>query len=443
MSRAVFRDPTPGGDEAPALREQIVSTLLGVKNVPTEIQPFRLTLLDVEGGKSGVGLVLGKSDPIARLRLRPAKVVGSLASVVDVDIEPLISDLGRFKADFEGLAKHLRQTVSAEAWASLQDPMRRLSALPSSVPMAYFRQIVPGVTPTQGLVRTGFNCNQDCGLCWQGRDWGRYDGEQILTWIEDLAKAGARQLIISGGEPTLDSRLDEYIRHARARGFGAVMLETNAIQFSKKDLAVRLREAGLSECFVSFHSGDAATSDAITRAPGTHARTVLGVKALLDAGVVVRLNCVLTKEGLDHVGALPDFIHSTFGKHPKLDGLMFSQPALPFDPSLLSSILPDPAHLRAILPGMIDRAFAVGVRITGLDGTCGPPLCAFGADPRIASLRPISEKLTERIWLPACEGCAVRHACFGVRIGDVQRFGDACVAPLKTLPVRRLLGGMP
>lgn len=437
MAHVVFRDPVPGGDEAPGLRARIGLALLGVKALPTDLAEFRLTLLDIEGSKNGVGLVLGKSDPIARVRLKPRGadgLVGLGGGVVDVDVEPLISDLGRFRTDFDALAKKLRATVTADSWATATEAARGLGALPSSVPMAYFRQIVPGLSMLQGLVRTGFNCNQDCGICWQGRDWGRYEGTQTIRWIEDLAAAGARQLIISGGEPTLDSKLGEYIQAARSLGFRSVTLETNAIQFSKKDLAIRMKDAGLTDCFVSFHSGDAATSDAITRAPGTHARTVLGVKALLAADVPVQLNCVLTREGLDHVGALPDFIHHNFGNHPRLRGLMLSQPTVPFDQSLLPSILPDPTRLRAVLRTTIDRAFALGIKVIGLDGTCGPPLCAFGADRRITNLRPIAETVSERIWLPACDGCVVRPACFGVRIGDVKMFGDACVEPIRVLP---------
>jgi MoaA/NifB/PqqE/SkfB family radical SAM enzyme len=286
----------------------------------------------------------------------------------------------------------------------------------------------------QGLVRTGFNCNQDCGICWQDRTWGRFGGEQILTWIEDLRAAGARDLIISGGEPTLDRQLESYIRHARSLGFGAVTLETNAIQFSKGGLADRLRDAGLSDCFVSLHSGDATTSDAITRAPGTFVRTVAGIKALLAARIPVHLNCVMTREGIDHLAGVPDFVHAEFGRDPHLQSLMLSQPSDPFDKALLPTIVPDPARIRALLPGVIDRAFALGITVRGLDGPCGPPLCAFGADRRITGLTPVLEQLAGRTYLPPCQECAVRNACFGVRAADAEIFGDACVRPFAAPP---------
>ncbi|MBK9266026.1 MAG: radical SAM protein [Polyangiaceae bacterium] len=309
---------------------------------------------------------------------------------------------------------------------------RELARLPVSVPLGFFRQLVAGLDEPQGLVRTGFSCNQDCGMCWQGRDWGRYGAEQILRWIEDLRAAGATCLIISGGEPTLDPDLVRYVEHARALGFTNVTLETNAIQAAKPGHAERLAKAGVSQAFVSLHSGDPAISDAITRAPGTHERTVRGIHALLEANIPVVLNAVMTAEGIDHLASLPDFIHDTFGGHPLLSSLMISQPTEPFDRTLLPAIVPDPARARLALRKTIDRALALGITVQGLDGPCGPPLCAFGGDRRVIAGKPVPKMVDFRRHVPACERCVARSACFGVRHIEVELFGEACVSPLDT-----------
>jgi MoaA/NifB/PqqE/SkfB family radical SAM enzyme len=438
MAGVVFRDP-PGFDAKVAeLQLEIARTLVKAPTLPVALPAFDLTLLSVAASRSQIDLVIGKDSPIARLRLeRAPSEAGDDSSMarraVEVTVLGVHPDSRRFDRQLTAMAARLRAAITADKWRRARETAKLLAEMPVGVPLAFYRQIVPGVGEV-GLVRTGFNCNQNCGICWQDRDWGRFGPEQTLTWIEDLYAAGARTLIISGGEPTLDGKLESYIRHAREIGFRGVTLETNAIQFAKPGLARRLRDAGLGDCFVSLHSGDAATSDLITRAPGTFARTVAGIKALLEAQIPVRLNCVMTREGIEHLEGVPDFVHDTFGPHPSLHGLMLSQPTDPFDRSLLPSILPEPERLRAVLRRVIDRAFALGIPVSGLDGPCGPPLCAFGADRRITSLAAIPERLDGRTYLPACDGCAVRAACFGVRIGDVEMYGDACALPLAAVP---------
>lgn len=439
-----FRDPTPPDEEAHALRLKIAHALARAPRLPVDLPAFGLRLLSVSADAKGVSLELGPEHPVAALHVTrrrpepgaPVPLRRPGDAVVEVAVKALHPAARRHERELAVMAERLGRSITAERWEEALGYAKALRALPVGVPMEFFRQLVPGLREPGGLIRTGFRCNQDCGICWQSRDWGGFDGAQIMAWIEDLARAGVRSLIVSGGEPTLDPKLEQYLRHARASGITAITLETNAIQCARGGLAARLRDAGLTTAFVSLHSPDAAVSDAITRAPGTHARTVQGVHALLDAGVAVKLNAVMTQEGLGHLAGLPDFIHREFGRHGGLlRKLMLSYPTDPYDQSLIPAIVPEPAALRRALGETLERAFAVGLVPEGLDGPCGPPLCAFGADPRVTSLAPIPEELPFRQYLPACAGCAVRAACFGCRTADVALYGDACAAPLGAPPV--------
>ena len=435
----VFRDPTPPDDEARALRLKIAHILTRAPRLPIDLPAFGLRLLDVTADPKGISLQLGPEQPIAALRITrrradanaPVQLRRPGDAAVDVTVEEIHAVARRHERQLTVMAERLQRAITAAQWDEALGYARTLRTLPVGVPMYFFRQLVPGLREPGGLIRTGFRCNQDCGICWQSRDWGGFDSAHILGWIEDLAGAGVRSLIVSGGEPTLDPRLEQYLRHARALGITAITLETNAIQCARNDLATRLRDAGLTTAFVSLHSADATVSDAITRAPGTHARTVLGVHALLDAGVAVKLNAVMSAEGLDHLAALPEFIHREFGRHGNLlKKLMLSYPTDPFDQALIPAIVPEPVKLRRVLRETLERCFALGLVPEGLDGPCGPPLCAFGADPRVTSLAPIQEVLTFRQYLPACDGCAVRAACFGCRTADVALYGDTCAEPI-------------
>lgn len=433
----VFRDPTPIEDASRALALDIARVLVRARELPVALPAFGLTLLTVQADRRALELVVGVSAPAAALRFEQAKDLTSLGDApgsapVRASVRALHpATAARYQRQTEVMVERVRASLTPSRWGEAWALGRRLAELPVGVPLGFYRQLVAGVEPPEALVRTGFLCNQDCGICWQDRAWGRYDSAQVLRWIEDLHAAGARALILSGGEPTLDPALERYVRHARALGYGQVTLETNAILCARDGRAEALRDAGLTAAFVSLHAARAEVSDAITRAPGTHARTVRGVKALLSSGVPVKLNAVMTQEGLAELSALPDFVAAEFGAwRERLLGLMFSYPTQPWDPKLQRLISPDPTLLRAELRRAIDRALALGLAPHGLDGPCGPQLCAFGADPRVASLRPIPEPVDFRRKLPACDACAVRHACFGVRDADVALYGDACVAPV-------------
>ena len=422
-----FRDPPSVEAEAAAVKRKLAQALVNAPSLPVDLPAFGLALLDVNADKHHVELVLGKRDPIATLRLGWDKAAGKTT----VEVCQKIPAAERWSKAFEVMAARLVVATTKERWERTSAIAKELARLPVGVPLGFFRQIVAGVEPREGIVRTGFGCNQDCGMCWQGRDWGRYGPEQVLLWIEDLWAAGARSLIVSGGEPMLDPELFRYVERARALGFTGVTLETNAIQASKPGYASRLAKAGVTQAFVSLHSGDPAVSDAITRAPGTHERTVRGIRAMLDAGIPIALNAVMTAEGIDALGALPDFIHDTFGRHSGLLHLMISYPTMPFERALVRTIVPEPARLRAALREAIDRAFVLGIVVRGLDGPCGPALCAFDADERILSGKPIPGPVEFRRKVAACDRCAVQSACFGVRHVDVELFGETCVTPIE------------
>lgn len=427
-----FRDP-PVHDEAASLRRELARILVAAPTLPVALPHPALHLVDVEAEDRGVALVLGTPHPIASLVVQGASPEKPLslrrtAPVVTVALEMRHESAARYSPVLEVMRTRLEASLVADRWAMAQPPLEQLQRL-ARTPLDQLRQLVPGTRFVEGLVRTGFRCNQDCGMCWQGRHWEGFGRDQILTWIEDLRAAGAEHLSISGGEPTLDASLPDYIRRARALGFELVMLQTNAIQCARPDYARGLHEAGLHEAFVSLHSGDATVSDRVTRAPGTHARTVAGIRALLDAGITVNLNAVMTPETLVTLEGLPAFIRTEFGQHPGLRGLVLTLPIAPFDAALATELIPDPDDVRRVLRATLDRASALGVVIHDLDGPCGPQLCAFDADPRFATLRAVGD-VTFRRRLPACNGCSVRDACFGPRLEQIARFGDACAHPL-------------
>ncbi len=417
-----FRDPPPASERKKALEQQLAALLARAPTLPVKLPVDDLWLKGVDADRSGIDLMLSRRTDSARLRLveKQGAVAGDVVG----------ASAGLPAPTLQLLATRLAAATTPERWKQARALADELRALPVGVELDFLRQIVSGVRPLQGLVRTGFRCNQDCGLCWQSREWNDFGEAQVRTWIEDLAAAGVRRLIISGGEPTIDPALFRHLETAKGLGFTHLTLETNAVRMAKPPMAQRLAEAGVTSAFVSLHAADAKLSDEITRAPGTHQATIAGVSALLEAGIEVTLNAVMTVQSVDALPALPGFVRERFGAHPKLDGLMVSYPAPPFERDLQSAAAPPPASLRTALRATLEAAWQAKLPIRGLTGPCGPPLCAYGADPRFADEAPVPEKVEFRMYLPACERCSVKSRCFGVREADFQKYGDACALPI-------------
>jgi sulfatase maturation enzyme AslB (radical SAM superfamily) len=424
-----FRDPPSAGAEARKHRIAMARAMVGALDLPQPLPRFGLSLLDVETAGRAIDLVLGTEKiPFALARIEPATKEESAPFEVSIrETQPFAV---RYRAATGLIRERLARAMTGEKWREARAHADALGALPIGVPLSHFRQLIEGIEPLAGLVRTGFGCNQDCGFCWQSREWPGYDKAQVRAWIEDLHALGARGLTISGGEPTLDRGLVDHVRRAQELGMSSIVIETNAIQLGKRPaLAAELRDAGLTRAFVSLHSADAATSDAATRAPGTHARTVAGIRALLDAKVHVILNAVIVRDTVAQLPDLPGFVRRTFGRSGWLGGISVSVPVLPWEHTLAPQILAEPEDVRASLARTIDAAEAEGVLLFGIDGPCGPPLCAFGADRRVTDLAP-KAPISFRTHVAECQGCRVRGSCHGVQPDDYARFGARAVAPL-------------
>lgn len=163
-------------------------------------------------------------------------------------------------------------------------------------------------------------CNHACRHCYQVQGLkGELDLDGVRAVIDDLADVGVLTLNVSGGEATLRPDLVDILRHARARGF-AVRLYTNAFLVDDA-MADALAAVGLHEVHVSVYSGVAAEHDAVTRVPGSFARTTAGVRALRARGVRVVLKCPATSlapEGAQGVAAIAEETGCAFAPSTEL-----------------------------------------------------------------------------------------------------------------------------
>jgi len=291
------------------------------------------------------------------------------------------------------------------------------------------------VSNTEAIVRIGFRCNQDCGFCWQGRDWPGPPRAVLERWIDEIAAGGVHQLTLSGGEPTVYPDLLDLVRRARAAGLRP-WLQSNAIRMAKPGYAEALVDAGVEGLAVSYHAADPALSDLLTRAPGTHVRTEAGIRASLRAGLRLGLNCVVGRRNFTELPAtaariVAEFVPlATHGLVVSFSNASEAHVVADGDPVPLDDVAgPLSAAVRTLL--------AAGVAVQAV-GSCGFPPCVLRDVPEIvvplALERLAPEHFASRRKPDACAPCALQDACVGPRDRDLRLFGSRGLVPFAERP---------
>jgi molybdenum cofactor biosynthesis enzyme MoaA len=313
---------------------------------------------------------------------------------------------------------------------------RRLTAV-STVEEQTAREFV-GRDEARGLdrtipeytVRVNFHCNQACEFCFVSTHLPPPAEAAVRAAIERAGAEGAA-LVLSGGEPTLNPRLVEYVRLAKHVGVRAVELQTNATRLAERSLARALADAGLDRAMVSLHGSTAALSDAITGAPGTFESTVRGIDELVQTPIHVRLNFVFCQANRED---FPGFIDFVAGRWPSVVATSSTDTRVVF--SFVGSHTDVVPRSRALIPSFTEimpsllaglaRARALGLHVGGFDSMCGLPLCLVPPEERsqfsTAELPPGAGD-GEFVKAETCVSCAEGQRCFGVRRGYAELYG--------------------
>ena len=159
--------------------------------------------------------------------------------------------------------------------------------------------------PVGLLAELTHRCPLHCPYCSNPLDLAaRRDELAPDEWLRVLAEAralGVLELHLSGGEPLLRRDLLPIVARARALGLYTNLI-TSAIGLTR-ELAERLRAAGLDHVQISIQADDPALSDRIA---GTRCwdRKLAAARAVKSLGLPLTLNYVLHRQNIDQVGAI-------------------------------------------------------------------------------------------------------------------------------------------
>lgn len=326
-----------------------------------------------------------------------------------------------------------------------------------------------------GEVRINRRCNERCLFCNSraGMDNLLETPEEVLAGIDALHAQGALGLTLTGMEPTLDPRLPDYVRHAKALGFVQVYVQSNGVRLADPALCRELYEAGLDVVTLSLHAANPAIAAQLTGYADDLADSLRAIDNLLALPLRVEVNLVLNRMNLGEAVPLVELLAARsnrpeneaarlefYARQGELSQL-FTEPervrekiearyGWPPPPSfakdqpplrlILSFIAPTfgnvvqrerliPRYTDVVpeLRAALDRAAALRLP-TSLAARCSVPLCVMGASYRhVQSLEPLTG-----LKLPSthqkygfCNQCPLTAWCEGAWRGYIELHGVA------------------
>ncbi|MCL2766166.1 MAG: putative heme d1 biosynthesis radical SAM protein NirJ2 [Peptococcaceae bacterium] len=151
-------------------------------------------------------------------------------------------------------------------------------------------------------------CNLKCKHCY--RDAGtkaqkELSTEEGLALVDQIAEAGFKIMIFSGGEPLMRDDIYKLTERARDRGMRPVF-GTNGTLLNGK-VAGRLKSAGAVTMGISLDSIDRDSHDQFRAVPGSWQQAVDGMEACRNAGLPFQIHTTVMEWNLQEVEQLTDF----------------------------------------------------------------------------------------------------------------------------------------
>lgn len=153
-------------------------------------------------------------------------------------------------------------------------------------------------------------CNLYCKHCYRDSsdeyfkgELSTFEGKKLIT---EIAKAGFKILILSGGEPLMRSDIFELISHAEKEKLIPV-LGTNGTLIDRQ-MAKELKRSGLKGAGISIDFLDSKKHDEFRGVKGSFEKTLEGIKNCTEQGIRVQINTTVTKDNKDEILDITDFV---------------------------------------------------------------------------------------------------------------------------------------
>ena len=153
-------------------------------------------------------------------------------------------------------------------------------------------------------------CNLTCKHCYQ--DAGENKAAELTTvealkLIDEIAKAGFKIMIFSGGEPMTRPDIVELVTHASSKGLRPVF-GTNGTLITH-DLAFALKKAGAMAMGISVDSIDPTRHNEFRGLPNAFELTMAGIENCKAAGLPFQIHTTIMDWNQNEIFDIMDWVY--------------------------------------------------------------------------------------------------------------------------------------
>ncbi|MEU6261749.1 radical SAM protein [Saccharopolyspora shandongensis] len=152
-------------------------------------------------------------------------------------------------------------------------------------------------------------CNYDCEHCYLGEKlWAGLKWPDRQRLLDIMAEAGVLWLQLTGGEPLVDSLFAETLAYASELGM-MIQISSNGSTLHRPKVLDLLKTYRPYRLTLSLYGATPESYDGMTRSRGAFKRFMRGLEAAHEAGLSMRINCVLSRHNAherDEMTAIAD-----------------------------------------------------------------------------------------------------------------------------------------
>jgi cyclic pyranopterin phosphate synthase len=288
----------------------------------------------------------------------------------------------------------------------------------------------------------GYDCNLACDYCTISPEMRprALSTSAVVDALKNGRADGFEAVSFTGGEPTLRKDLLGLVQAAKRLGYVDLKVQTNGLMLAQAANLDRLIAAGLTRLHVSIHTHVAEAYERLVRRESTFALMEQAVVQAARRPITFVADAIIDTDTWRSLPGAIDWLADRGVREVHLwyvsltDGNRDNLASLP--------------QMSEVMPAMfsaIRRGVARGVVVKSLH----VPRCLLGAlfehayDPGADRVRVVSpdatfdlkdSRLAGRVHVPACEPCAFRAQCPGVRPDYLAQFGESELRPVLVRP---------